>query len=32
MLLSKLNNKNASGIITDFLDDSQVEKLTDEDS
>ena len=28
--LSKLNNKNASGIITDFLDDSQVEKLTDE--
>ena len=28
--LSKLNNKNASGIITDFLDDSQVEKLIDE--
>ena len=28
--LSKLNNKNASGIVTDFLDDSQVEKLLDE--
>ena len=28
--LSKLNNKNASGIITDFLDDFQVEKLIDE--
>ena len=28
--LSKLNNKNASGIVTDFLDDSQVEKLIDE--
>lgn len=28
--LSKLNNKNASGIITDFLDDSEVEKLIDQ--
>ena len=28
--LSKLNNKNASGIITDLIDDSQVEKLIHE--